>query len=159
MGLVYSATFPPTTVTGGTQVDFFEFQVPTGRTLKLLSVHVGQSSEAGDAESEMISYHIKKMSGATSGSGGQTADISAADPSVNSSGLTVEALNTTKASLGTTETVHRDAFHVAAGLHYVPTPDEMHDVKTGDLIVVEMTKAPADNVTFMGTINFSLSGA
>lgn len=157
MSRTYTASFEGSGTTA--QVDFFEYTVPTGQTLRLLSVHVGQSSDAGDAESEMLKYEIKAQQGGTSGSGGSTASIRAADPSVSSSIGNVEVLNTTPATGTTEEFIHRDAFHVAAGLHYVPTPEEMHDVKGGDRLVVKLTKTPADSIDFVGTINFSLTGA
>ncbi len=156
MPLVYSATFPPTSVTA--QVDLFQIEVPSGRTLEALSVHVGQNTDAGDAESEMLSYHIKKLNGGTPGTGGQTCSLSATSSGASLVGITVTALNTAKATGGTIGTIQRDAFHIAAGLHYVPVPEERHEVNGGDLFIVELDKTPSDGLGMVGTLNFSLTG-
>jgi len=158
-GMVYTASFPLTAVTA--QMDFFEGLCPTDSVLCLHEVHIGQETEAGDTEAELLGYKIVKGLGAvTSGSGGITAASGKKMTGYPASGATVEAVNTTKMVVGsgTLEIWTEDTFHVAAGLHYVPTPEDRPKVSPGDRITVELAKTPADSISFRGYMKYSLIG-
>ena len=69
-------------------------------------------------------------------------------------------MNTTKMSTGSgTVTVkHADTFHVAAGLHYVPTPSARITIGPSEFLTVELSETPADSITFSGTLIYEEIG-
>lgn len=154
-GNVYSCSFSAVAVTA--QVDFFELLCPTDAVLEILSVDVDQSTEAGDAQAEMLAYKIVRGHGSvTSGSGGAAGVIKSMNKGAVASGVTAETNNTTKMAVGTgtLHTMDAGAFHVAAGLHYKPLPEERIYVSPGDRITVELATTPADSISFSGTIRW-----
>jgi len=158
-GLVYTANFPLTALSA--QVDFFEFLAATDHVLCLHEVHIGQETEAGDTEAELLGYRIVAGLGAvTSGSGGSAAIIGKKHTGYPTLGATVERNNTTKMVVGsgTLAPWIEDTFHVAAGLHYVPTPEDRPKVSPGDRLTVELAKTPADEISFRGYAVFSEIG-
>lgn len=158
-GMVYTATFPLIAITA--QLDFFELLAPTDAVVILNEVHIGQETDEGDTEAELLAYRIVKGLGSvTSGSGGAAATIGKKMNGYPTLGSTVERLNTTKMVVGsgTLETYHEDTFHVAAGLHFVPTPEDRPIVSPGDRITVELAETPADSISMRGTMIFSELG-
>jgi len=158
-GLVYTASFPLTAIAA--QIDFFEILCPTDAVVCLHEVHIGQEIDEGDSEAELLGYQIVKGLGSVdSGSGGAAATIGRKMTGFPTLGSTVERLNTTKMAVGTgtLETWFSDSFHVAAGLHYVPTPEDRPYVSPGDRITVELDETPTDSLSFRGTIKFSEIG-
>jgi len=121
-------------------------------------VHIGQELDAGDTEAELLRYKIVKGIGTvTSGLGGISAAIAKDDQNQATQGSTVEAENTTKMLVGSGSLAiwHADTFHVAAGLHYVPTPELRPKIAPGNRLTVELAKTPVDSLTWTGTIYFT----
>jgi hypothetical protein len=98
MGQMYSAFFDAVAVTA--QVDFFEFLAPADASIIIHEVHVGQETEEGDTQAEVLSYKIVRGEGATSGSGGGTVTPTPLEAGMAASGATVETKNTTKMTAG-----------------------------------------------------------
>ena len=158
-GRSFTVSFEAVAVTA--EVDFFELLVPSTSVLRLIEVHIGQESEEGDAQAEVLAYKIVYGAGSvTSGSGGSTSTPTPTQEGFGSSGVTVETNNTTKmtAGSGTLTTKWSDAFHVAAGLHWPPKPKMELEVSPGERITIELAEAPADSITFNGTVGFELIG-
>ena len=123
-------------------------------------VHIGQETEEGDTQAEVLAWGIYRGEGATSGSGGGTATPEPTEAGMAASGATVETNNTTKAvaGAGSLTLFHASAFHVAAGLHYVPTPMGRPVISGSDFMTVTLDEAPADSITFSGSVLFEEIG-
>ena len=151
MGRKYSISFSGVAATAAQ--DAFEVLVPADKVMVLHELHLSQSTEVGDAEAEMVQASIRRVTGApTSGSGGSTATPLPLDEGDSAAGITAEINNTTQLSGGTNVVLHKEEWHVAAGLHYVPTPDARPVFRGQTRCLVEYEAAPADSTTFSGTM-------
>lgn len=158
MGQMYSASFANVAVTA--TVDFFEILAPSDASIIIHEIHIGQETEEGDSQAEMLSWGIYRGEGATSGSGGGTATPEPVDAGMAASGATVETNNDTQASAGggSLTQFFASAFHVAAGLHYVPTPGARPVISGGDFMTITLDEAPADSIDFYGSVIFEEIG-
>lgn len=153
-GHVYTAAFGGVSVTA--IQDLFELAAAAGVPVEILSIRIGQSSDAGDAEAEMLRVQISRVNPTvTSGSLGTTLtpeQHSAASPAAST---VVEANNTTQATSSTTiDPIVEDTFNVQAGWLYMPTPEERILIEGGATVVVELPVAPNDALTMSGSITF-----
>lgn len=152
MGRMYSAVFEEVAVT--TAQDLFEINAPSDASVIVHSLHISQSSDAGDAASEQLNVLIHR--GSTSGSGGGTptpAPLQAGDAAF---GGTVETNNTTQGTEGTQ--IHSEAFNVMAGLVIVWTPETRPVISPSGRLIIELQTAPADSLTMSGTVYFEEIG-
>lgn len=152
MGRMYSATFEEVAVTAAQ--DLFEINAPSDAVVVVHAVHVSQSSDAGDAQSEQLNVLIHR--GSTSGSGGSTptaAPLSLGDPAF---GGTVEANNTSQSTEGTQ--LHSETFNVMAGLSIIWTPETRPVISPSGRLIIELQTAPADSLTMSGTVYFEEVG-
>lgn len=149
MGRVYSASFENVTVSASQ--DFFEILPATQKPVILHACYLSQSSDVGDAAEEML--RVKIIRGhTTSGSGGSAINGVPLDPDGAADAATVEANNTTIASLGTAVDLHADAFNIRTGWVYLPAPEDRPVVKNAETLVVRLMAAPADALSMSGTI-------
>lgn len=150
MGRMYTVSFQAAAVT--TTLDFFEVQPADDKPVALHGVSIGQSTELGDAAEEQLRWAV--IRGYTSsGSVGGTANVEALNPADTAPGFTGEVANTTIASTGTPDILHADTFNVRAGLQFWWTPETRPIcTQAQTLIVVRLVAAPADSVTFDGTL-------
>lgn len=151
-GRMYSVTFEEVAVTA--VQDFFEINAPATAVVVLHSVSVSQSSDAGDAQSEMLNilYHR----GSTSGSGGS---VPTARPMLVGSAAfagTVEVNNTTQSTEGVI--LRSETFNVLAGYVWQPTPEERIVIAPSGRLIIELQTAPADSLTMSGTAVFEAIG-
>jgi hypothetical protein len=152
MGRKYSLSFSAVSVSAAQ--DLFELVAATGKPIAIHEIRIGQTSDAGDAQDEMLQVSLIRGH-ATSGSGG-TGSLTPASLNANDSacGITdAEINNTTVASTGTPVTVLTDAFNVRSGWLYMPTPECRPIIAAGTRFNVRIT-APADAVTMSGTVTF-----
>lgn len=150
----YSAAFGGVVVSASQ--DLFEIWSGSDSPTEILGVHIGQSSDAGDAEDEMLRIRFRRGN-TTSGSGGTSITPRPLNPLMTVAYLgTVEANNTTKASLGTEHILLEDTFNVRAGYVWTPTPECSIIIGgSGQFgLAVELVTAPADALTMSGTIFF-----
>lgn len=154
MGRKYSAQFNNVAVSAAQ--DLFEINAPSTKSVILHSVFVGQASDAGDAQAEMLRILIIAAA-STSGSGGSTPTAAPLDSGDAAFGGTVEVNNTTVATGGTPITKHADCFNVQAGWVYRPTPEERIAIPGGGRLVINLP-APADSLTMSGTAIFEEIG-
>lgn len=131
--------------------DLFELTGASNKTLVIHEIKAGQSSDAGDAQSEQLKVTFKRFTGAyTSGSGGSAPTPRPLDPGDAAATFTAEINNTTQATGGTSVTLHADSFNVIGpGFHYLPIPEARIVIGPSSALVVSIT-APADAITLNG---------
>lgn len=129
--------------------DVFELVAPTNKRLYLRKIMVGQYSDFGDAQAELISVQIIRGYTVT-GSGGSAPTPAAFVPTATSS-ATVAVNNTTVATGGTAVVLVADTWNVAAGWLWSPAPEEVIVIPAATRVVVRIT-APTDAVTANGTL-------
>lgn len=136
-----------------TPVDFLEVAPADDKPVLLIEAHITQSTEAKDAEEEMLRIAVRR--GYTgSGSGGTSATIFKRNPSDAAAGFTAETNNTTLAATGTPDELHSESFNVRAGWHFTPTPEGYLPVTQAQtLLAVRLLAAPADSVSFDGVFH------
>lgn len=152
MGRVYSASFEEVAVTA--VQDLFELVAPADAAVSVHSITVTQSSDAGDAQAEMLPILIHR--GTASGSGGSVVTPSPLAVGDSAFGGVVEANNTTQSVEGTF--LHAEAFNIQIGFYYLPPPEDRPIVSPSALFIVELQAAPSDELTMNGTIVFEEIG-
>lgn len=156
-GLMYSVSFVGVAVT--VAQDFFEILLPADISMYLHSVHISQSSDAGDAQSEQLSVSIQRITASpTSGSGGSTPTPAPLQFQSPASGMVVEANNTTVLTGGTVAVLWRQSFNVMAGLDIIFTPETMPCFSPAQRCLIELHTAPADSLTMDGVVMFEEIG-
>ena len=153
---IYVATFAPVVLSAAQ--DVFEIVAPASSRLMIREIRLGQYSDPGDAQAEMLSVQIIRGY-TTSGSGGASvtpvnlSPVSGAAAAV----ATVERNNTTVAADGTGAVLLADTFNVMGGWRYYPVPEERIEVGVSQRLVVRIT-APADALTMNGTLVYEEVG-
>lgn len=153
MGQRYSCSFQEVAVTAAQ--DLFELAAPADAVVRLISCRIGQSSDPGDAQAEMIPIKIVRGHGSvTSGSGGTAGVEEPLSKGFSAAGSVVEINNTTKMVVGSgsLHTMLNDAFNLQVGWLYQPVPEEVIEVSPSDRITVELVTAPVDSLDMNGTI-------
>lgn len=148
MGIMYSATFEGVAVTAAQ--DLFELLSAAAAATIIHQVTISQSSDAGDAQAEMLPILIHR--GTATGTGGTTvtpSPLNEGDPAF--SGV-VEANNTTQSAEGTF--IHAEGWNVQIGFFYLPTPKGQFMIPPNGFFIVELQTNPADSLTVEGTILF-----
>lgn len=148
-GRSYSVVFSAVAVTAAQ--DIFEITPADDKPVNILGLFIGQSSDAGDAQDEMLQVSIIRGFTA-SGTGGSAATPAPLDNIDTAAGFTAEVNNTTVANTGTSVTLHTDTFNVRAG-YQIWFPPECYPRATqaNTTLVVRIT-APADSLTMSGTL-------
>jgi hypothetical protein len=149
---MYSATFEEVAATAAQ--DLFQILAPADSVVVLHSLYISQSSDAGDAESEMLNVLIHR--GSTNGSGGSTPTPTPLHLGDAAAGTVVEANNTSQGTEGTI--IHAESFNSMAGLQIVWTPETRPIISPSDLLHIEMQTTPADSLTMSGTVYFEELG-
>ena len=98
MGMRYSAVFSDVAVAA--LQDLFEILAPTDSIVKVHSVRIGQSSDEGDAQAEMLPIEFVMGRGATTGSGGSTPTPQTLEAGFGAAGSTTKVNNTTRMVAG-----------------------------------------------------------
>lgn len=153
---LYVATFAGVSVTAAQ--DVFEITAPATSRVMIREIRIGQYSDAGDAQAEMLSVQVIRGY-TTSGSGGASVTPVNLSPVAGAlaAASAVERNNTTVAQDGTGAVLIADAFNVMRGWRYAPAPDERIEVGISQRLVVRIT-APADALTMNGTVLFEEVG-
>lgn len=129
-------------------VDFLELLPGDDHPCFLLALIITQSTEAGDAQDEMISLLIKRGGTLTSGSGGSAPTPRPVDFGDGAASFTVELLNTTKGSFTSGVNIHRSSFNVRAGFEMFWTPETAPKFGQANQCLVEMLSTPVDSITW-----------
>lgn len=152
MGRIYSASFEEVAVT--VVQDLFEVVAPADSAVIIHSVTITQSSDAGDAQAEMLPILIHR--GTATGSGGSSPTASPLQLGDAAFGGTVEVNNTSQSAEGTF--LHAEAFNVQIGFYYLPPPEDRPVISPSALFIVELQAAPDDSLTMNGTVVFEEIG-
>lgn len=153
---IHTATFTAVAVTAAQ--DAFEITADTTTRVKIREVMLGQYSDAGDAQAELLSVLFIRGNTVT-GSGGSTvtpANISGHTGALSAVSV-VKANNTTVATSGTTKTLRAEAWNVQTPYIYAPEEDEYLILEAGQRLCIRLT-APADSLTMNGTMTFEEYG-
>lgn len=150
-GIMYTMPF---TVTGATAIqDLVSLVAGAASVICIHEFHVGQKTEIGDAQAEMLDVEISRFEGAftigSAGAAGVEEPLQTGGPTSTTSGRTNDTTVTTG---GTQAVLKRDTFHVAGGFHYVPTPKARVWVSPTDAFVARLDTAPADALDLRGYV-------
>lgn len=153
----YSATFSAIAIAAAQ--DVFEITAPANSRVRITGFLLGQYSDAGDGQGELLSLQI--IRGFTvSGSGG----ASVTPTNLNSSsdvvaGSAIERNNTTLANTGTTNTPLAHVWNVRIPYKWTAEEDGPKDLtlEPGERAVVRIT-LPVDSITSNGTLFFEEIG-
>lgn len=160
----YAAAFSAIAVSAAQ--DVFEIVAPSTKTVAIREIVIGQYSDPGDAQAEMLSVLLMRGHTVTGSGGAAVTPASLAVPEEAASGSTVARNNTTVATGGSPVTVRGDVFNVMAGWRYYPTPGDPNDprirderiwLRPSERFVVRIT-APADAITMNATVVFDEIG-
>jgi hypothetical protein len=155
-GPVYTAPFSATTLTTN-PIDLFCVVASSLSRVVIREVRLGQYTEFGDAQAELLS--LTMMVGSTEESTGTA--ISSLNVKTHTGASTAASLvvgpSTNLASTGSANVHWADSWNVAAGLLYSPLPPERIVVQPGERFNVRMS-APADALTLNGTLVFQEIG-
>lgn len=155
MGQIYSASFSAVAVTANQ--DLFELVAPANNRVVIREIIIGQYSDPGDAQAELLP--ILLMRGHTvTGSGGTTPAANGVDIIGTTFGGTIAANNTTPASGGSPATLRAEAMNVMGGFRYYPVEEERIKIENSQRFVVRLNGSPADSLTMNGTIIFETIG-
>lgn len=149
MSGIYTVQFNAVTVTAAQ--DLFEITGSSTQPLVILGWEIGQTSDVGDAQEEILSL-LFKSGQTTSGSGGSSPSKVATDGTSAAAGFSAEANNTTKASAGTILTHWAGTWNVRMAHEKVFTPEQQILLPAGRRCTLELVGAPADALTVNGTI-------
>lgn len=143
-------------VAGTAAQDLLELNPASTKPCVIHEIRVSQSSDAGDAQDEML--QLKLVRGhSTSGSGGSSVTPTPIDPGDAAFAGTAERNNTTQATGGSPVTLLAEAFNVRSGFLYIPTPECRPVIAAGSRAVLSAL-APADSLTFSVTVVFEEIG-
>jgi hypothetical protein len=136
----------------------FQITPADDRPVEIIGFFLGQSSDFGDAQAEMLPYSVIRGH-TTTGSGGTTVTARPQNRSGATAGAVVMANNTTQATVGTPVTMHADTFNVMAGEKlWIPDSCEWEASQADTTILIRLGAAPADALTMSGTIYFREQG-
>lgn len=143
--------------------DAFEIVAHASSRVAICEILLGQYSDAGDAEAELMSIQVIRGF-TTAGAGGAAVTPANLSPWSRAAVTTVTRNNTTLAQDGTGIVMISDAMNVQAGWAYRPqydplnlSTDERIWLAPGDRVVIRIT-APVDGVTMNGTVKFEETG-
>ena len=154
MGRQYTALMP-SGLARTVQFDAFELTPADDKPIVLHHVVIGQTTDLGDANEEVLVMEILRGGTAmTSGSGG-TGSLAAQtpiarDPVDTASGVTYDTGNETLATFTSGVTVWREPFNIRIGLDRIFIPEERIECSQANGGIVVRISAPADSVTWGG---------
>lgn len=132
-------------------VDLWELTAADDRSLEIMGIELGQTSDSGDAQDEQLRVSIVRGN-TTSGSGGSAPTPTPMDSNSSAAGFSAETCNTTAASSGTAVTLGEFVWNVRAGyIQWFPENCRPKTNQTAGLLCLRQT-APADSLTVSGTL-------
>ena len=148
-GRVYTVSFSGVAVSAAQ--DLFELTPADDKPIELVGIELGQTSDFGDAQDEVVRFEIIRGN-TTSGSGGTSPTPAPLSPNSSAAGFTAEVNNTTEASAGTGVVLHAGLFNVRAG--YINWwPEGMRPMASQvNTSLRAKLYAPADALTMSGTL-------
>ena len=152
MGRIYTASFEKVAVSAAQ--DLWEWNIPADAMGRFLWLRIGQSSDAGDSESEQLNILIHR--GSTSGSGGSSVTASPVSPGDAAFGGTLEANNTAQSTEGVI--LDTPTFNIMAGTEIIYIPETLFEISPSGRLIIELQDSPADVLTMNSTFCFEELG-
>lgn len=149
---VYTVVFDQQTIAAASgDYDFFELAPADDKPIEIVAITLGNKSELGDAQEEMVAYSIVR--GNTTTGNGTSTTPRPLDPSDGAASFTAKVVSSTPASAGTAITPVADTFNIRAGLSTI-LPEAMRPKasQADGTMCVRLLTALADDATFSGTI-------
>lgn len=147
---VYTAVFDATAVT--TATDLFETTVASNRPVTALGMTLGQTTDLGDAQEEVLRIGLYR--GVTAGSTGTAVTETAyTDAGLQTATAAVVTLRGTASTGGTL--IEVIPWNIRIPLLWCPIPELRPRFSAGDATAVysfRLIAAPADSVTMFGTL-------
>lgn len=148
---VYTVSFDQQTIAAASgDYDLFELVPADDRPIELVALFLGNKSEVGDAQDEMLALSI--VTDYTVSSNGTATTPRPLDSRDGAAGFSAETVGSTVANTGSPITVHVDTFNVRAGYQLILPEIMRPKVDQGDTAMyVRLTTAAADDLTLSGT--------
>ncbi len=147
---VYTVSFDQQSFTAANgDYDFFELDAAAGKPIEIVAVFIGNKTEVGDAQEEMVAYSIVRGN-TTTGNGAATTPRPV-DASDGAASFAAETVASTPASAGTAVNLHVDTFNIRTGLQLILPPEMRPKTQEADLLCVRLLTALADDATLSGT--------
>jgi hypothetical protein len=156
---VYTVSFFEQTIAAASgDYDLWEIDPAADKPVEVVAIYVANKSEIGDAQEEMVSYSLTRMTGGTftSGNGTSTTPVKTAPQDAAASGAYETVGATVATTTGTTEHLHQDTFNIRTGLQLIFPPDMRHTCSgaANEAFLLRLRTALADDATFSGTLYF-----
>jgi hypothetical protein len=129
--------------------DFFEIDAAAEKPVELVAIFIGNKSEVGDAQEEMVAWSIVR--GHTTTGNGTVTTPRLTDSSDPAASFTAKTVSSTPATAGTAVTLHADTFNIRTGLQIIFPPEMRHKTQAADLLCVRLLTALADDAVLSGT--------
>lgn len=148
---VYTVAFDQQTIAAASgDYDFFELDAAAEKPIEIVALELGNKSEIGDAQEEMVAYSIVR--GNTTTGNGTSTTPRPLDPADGAASFVAETAGSSPASAGTALTLVASTFNIRAGLTVI-YPEAMRPKTSGaDLLCVRLLTALADDATMSGTV-------
>jgi hypothetical protein len=147
--------FEQTIATATGDYDLFEFDPAADEPIELVGLFLGNKSEVGDAQEEMVSWSVWRAIGGTfTSANGTGATEDPTDDQDEVGSFASETVGGTVATTtGTLTHLHQDTFNIRTGLQVIWPPD-MRIKASGNAntaMGVRLRTALADDATMSGT--------
>jgi hypothetical protein len=152
-GPIFTFPFSATALTTQGSVDLWCVTAPSNARVAIREIVLGQYSDPGDAQAEMLSLVF--MSGSTAPSSGTAItglNINRySTASTPATGCSVVGPSTTLASTVSASVIRAETWNVAGGYRYYPVPAERPIIGMSQRVLIRMT-VPNDALTINGTL-------
>lgn len=153
MPRLYTCEFEGVTIANASgDYELFEFDAATDKPIELRELYIYVTSELQEAQEEWLRLQIVRGH-ATDGTGGTSKTPRPHSPHDAAAGFTCDTARTAIATGGTAVNLHSMGMNVRAGFELAKAPLEGYwtTASVGDLLVVRLVAAVADDVTMSGT--------
>lgn len=148
---IYTVSFDQQTIAAASgDYDFFELDAATDKPIEIVAIDIGNKSEVGDAQEEMVAYSIVR--GNTTTGNGTATTPRAQDASDGAASFTAKVVSSTPASVGSPINLLVSTFNIRAGLMYIFPPEMRPKTQGADLLCIRLLTALADDATMSGTV-------
>ena len=150
MGRVYVTRFKDIEVAA--LQDLFSLLPATDKPVKLHACYISQTSDAKDAEEELLLISVVRGN-TTVGSGGAAATGEGLGSTNEAAdGASIRVNDTVEASVGTEVELHLESWNIRQTWIYHPAPEDRPGVENDEFICIRLLDAPADALTTSGTL-------
>lgn len=133
--------------------EYISLKADASNPILVHSIRIGQYSDAGDSEAEMLQVRLSRytgVQGTTGGSAGQDTPHEVGGPVT---GANVHVGSTALSATGVV-VILEDSFNVQAGWLYLPTPEERIWIAPGEGLAAVSPAGPADALSLTASITY-----